>query len=281
MALAVGVRFRPVTKIYHFDPKEFADLAPDLPVIVDTARGLELGWVATVPMEIADDELKAKLKEIVRLATPDDLVQFRTSRVREEDALEKIRAKVTELQLPMKVIRTEYSFDCKRLLIMFIAEQRVDFRHLVRSLARTFRAQIEMRQIGARDQAKLIEGYGRCGRPLCCASWLMEFHPVSIRMAKNQDLPLAPSEISGLCGRLLCCLEYENEQYSETKTRLPAIGAIVSSEKGKGMVQGLNVIKESVIVELESEMLVEMPAATVTILAAPEGKPKKRKKSHS
>jgi cell fate regulator YaaT (PSP1 superfamily) len=161
------------------------------------------------------------------------------------------------------VIRAEYSFNGRRLLFAFISEQRIDFRELVRALARSFKTRIEMKQIGARDEAKLIGGYGRCGRELCCASWLTEFHPVSIKMAKQQDLPLAPSEISGLCGRLLCCLAYENDLYAELKKSLPKVGSQVKTPHGHGVVVGLNVLTESILVELQSDQTVEVKVEEV------------------
>jgi cell fate regulator YaaT (PSP1 superfamily) len=256
----VGIRFKPVTKVYYFAPGGFRDLAEDDPVIVETARGEELGWVKYSFRVVPDEEIKGTLKPISRRATPLDLALMEECRAREEQALEKCREKVTELSLPMKVIRAEYSFDGRRLLFAFISEQRVDFRELVRVLARSFRTRIEMKQIGARDEAKLIGGYGRCGRELCCSTWLTEFHPVSIKMAKQQDLPLAPSEISGLCGRLLCCLAYENEQYSEFKKSLPKVGSQVVTAHGKGVIIGLNVLTESALVELPSELTVEVKA---------------------
>jgi cell fate regulator YaaT (PSP1 superfamily) len=184
--------------------------------------------------------------------------------------LDKCREKVGELRLPMKVIRAEYSFNGRRLMFAFVSEQRVDFRELVRVLARSFKTRIEMKQIGARDEAKLIGGYGRCGRELCCSTWLTEFHPVSIKMAKQQDLPLAPSEISGLCGRLLCCLAYENDQYAEFKKALPKVGTQVMTPHGAGVIVGLNVLTESALVELPSEMTVEVKADEVRVLTGKE-----------
>ena len=265
MSEVVGIRFRPVTKVYYFSPGEFRDLATNNPVIVETARGEELGWVVMSSMLVPEEEVKGKLKTVVRRATPVDLATMEEFRQREAQALEKCREKVTEMGLPMKLVRAEYNFDGHRLLFAFTSEQRIDFRELVRTLARSFRTRIEMKQIGARDDAKLIGGYGRCGRRLCCASWLTEFHPVSIKMAKQQDLPLAPSEISGPCGRLLCCLAYENDQYAEIKKTLPRVGAQVTTPQGKGVIVGLNILTESVIVELQSELTVEVKAGEVQL----------------
>ncbi|GAB4528066.1 MAG: hypothetical protein Kow0063_03970 [Anaerolineae bacterium] len=266
----VGIRFRPVTKVYYFAPGGFQELAEGDPVIVETARGEELGWVQLPYRMVPDEEIKGTLKPILRRATPLDLALMQEFQMREEQALERCREKAAELGLPMKIIRAEYSFDGRRLLFAFVSEQRVDFRELVRVLARSFRTRIEMKQIGARDEAKLIGGYGRCGRELCCTTWLTEFHPVSIKMAKLQDLPLAPSEISGLCGRLLCCLAYESEQYSEFKKTLPKVGTQVVTPQGKGVIVGLNVLTESVLVELPSELTIEVKADQIETLAPDE-----------
>jgi cell fate regulator YaaT (PSP1 superfamily) len=263
MPEVVGIRFKSVTKVYYFGPGEFRDLAENEPVIVETTRGEELGWVLMPLTAVSDEEIKGTLKPITRCATPVDLALMEEFRGREAQAMEKCREKVAELGLPMKVVRAEYSFNGRRLLFAFTSEQRVDFRELVRALARSFRTRIEMKQIGARDEAKLIGGYGRCGRELCCTSWLTEFHPVSIKMAKQQDLPLAPSEISGLCGRLLCCLAYENDQYAEIKQVLPKVGTQVVTPHGKGVIIGLNVLTESAVVELQSERTVEVRADEV------------------
>jgi cell fate regulator YaaT (PSP1 superfamily) len=267
----VGVRFRPVTKVYYFGPGQFRDLNVNDPVIVETTRGEELGWVLMPATAVPEEEVKGKLKPILRRATPVDLAMMEEFRQREAQALEKCRGKVLEMGLPMKVIRAEYNFNGHRLLFAFVSEQRIDFRELVRVMARSFKTRIEMKQIGARDDAKLIGGYGRCGRQLCCASWLTEFHPVSIKMAKQQDLPLSPSEISGPCGRLLCCLAYEDNQYAEIRKTLPRVGTPVTLPQGKGVIVGLNILTESVVVELETEFTVEVKASEVEL--SPEEKP--------
>ncbi len=270
----VGVRFKAVTKVYYFGPGDFRDLAKNDPVIVETMRGEELGWVEIPLKTVPDEEIKGKLKSVVRRANPVDLAQMEEYRRREGQALERCRQKVAELGLPMKVIRAEYGFDGRRLLFAFTSEQRVDFRELVRVLARSFKTRIEMKQIGARDEAKLIGGYGRCGRELCCSTWLTEFHPVSIKMAKQQDLPLAPSEISGLCGRLLCCLAYENEQYVGFKRAMPKVGTQVVTPLGEGVIVGLNVLTESALVELQNELTVEVEASEVQRVAQGNGSSK-------
>lgn len=277
----VGVRFKPVTKVYYFAPGEHRDVAVNDPVVVETARGEELGWVKLPLRVVPDEEIKGTLKPVTRRATPLDLALMEDYRTREAHALRRCRDKVAELRLPMKVVRAEYSFNGRRLLFAFISEQRVDFRELVRVLARSFKTRIEMKQIGARDEAKLIGGYGRCGRELCCTSWLTEFHPVSIRMAKQQDLPLAPSEISGLCGRLLCCLAYENEQYANFKKKLPKVGSQVDTPQGKGVVVGLNILTESALVELQNELTIEVEANEVQAISPskePAKSPGKRRK---
>lgn len=261
MPTVVGVRFKPVTKIYYFlPPKSDEPLAYQDPVIVQTSRGEELGWVSMEAKNISGHEAKGELKPILRKATPLDLMNMEKYRAQEADAMEKCRRKAAELKLPMKVVRAEYSYNGSKLLFLFTAEQRVDFRELVRYLVRVFRTRVEMRQIGARDEAKILDGYGRCGRQLCCASWLTEFHPVSIRMAKNQQLPLAPTEISGVCGRLLCCLAYENDTYTEARKSLPRTGArVVHAEHGNGIIKGLNILGRQAIVKFEGGKRIELP----------------------
>jgi cell fate regulator YaaT (PSP1 superfamily) len=240
--------------VYYFDPNDEKDLLVDDRVIVETARGIEMGMVAMPIHEVPQSDVKGKLKRVIRRATPIDLLEAETYRAREEEALEKCKELVKELNVPMKVLGAEYSFDGKRLLYSFIAEQRVDFRDLVKELTSSLKTRIEMKQVGARDETKILDGYGRCGRRLCCSSWLTEFHSVSIKMAKQQSLPLAPSEISGLCGRLLCCLAYENEMYAEIKSTMPRVNSQVKLKSHQGItatVRGLNILKETVLVEME------------------------------
>jgi cell fate regulator YaaT (PSP1 superfamily) len=278
MPLVVGVRFRPVTKIYYFDPKDLDQLKINTPVIVETARGIELGMVAQPTRTVPKSEIKGKLKRVVRKATPVDLLQAEHYKAQEPTALEKCNELVKKANIPIKVLKADYSFDGTRLVFSFISEQRVDFRDLVKELTRALETRIEMKQVGARDETKILDGYGRCGRRLCCSSWLTEFHPVSIRMAKQQSLPLAPAEISGLCGRLLCCLAYENEQYTEIKKTLPKVGAKVKTEHGGvGTVRGLNVIKETVLLEVaEHDTYIEVPAREIEVVNdAPKSKQKK------
>lgn len=258
MPLVIGVRFEPAAKVYYFDPTGFENLAVGEYVIVDTARGEEVGKVVIAPREVSDQEIVGRLKGIQRQATALDLAQLATYRYKEREALERCSQKAKECNLPMKVVRAEYNYDGSRLVFFFVSETRVDFRELVRDLAQSFKAHIELRQIGVRDEAKLIGGIGRCGLTLCCATWLTDFNPVSIKMAKQQDLPLSPMEISGVCGRLLCCLAYENEAYTAAKARLPKQGEIIDTAHGRGKIVQVNVIKEAVQVELESQVIVEV-----------------------
>lgn len=264
----VGVRFKPVTKIYYFDPNSVEDLTVDSRVIVETSRGTEMGVVVQPRHDVPDKEIKGKLKKIVRCATPLDLMTAQAYKAKEPAALAKSIELAKELNVPMKVLGVDYSFDGSRLIVSFAAEQRVDFRDLAKQLARALETRIEMKQVGARDETKILDGFGRCGRRLCCSSWLTEFHPVSIRMAKNQGLPLAPAEISGLCGRLLCCLAYENDLYTEIKETLPPVGSVVKLEGGAtGTVRGLNVVKETLLVQTtEEDPFAEVLASDVEVL---------------
>jgi cell fate regulator YaaT (PSP1 superfamily) len=279
MPTVVGVRFRPVTKIYYFDPSPYDNLQKDDRVVVETARGIELGVIALPPHEVTKDEIKSKLKKVMRPATPVELIQAEHFRAQEEVALEKCKQLVKEMEVPIKMLEAEYSFDGSRLVFAFVSEQRVDFRDLVKELARSLRTRIEMKQVGARDETKILDGFGRCGRRLCCSSWLTEFHPVSIKMAKLQSLPLAPAEISGLCGRLLCCLAYEDTMYAEIKKTLPKVGSQVKTAQGaNAIIRGLNILKEALILEVEGlENFVEVNASEVKLLRE-DAKPNHEKK---
>jgi len=263
MPLVVGVRFKPATKIYYFDPAGLQDLRASDYVVVETTRARELGTVAIPPKEVTQEEIVGQLRPVIRKATPLDLTEAQYYASQEEQVLQKCREKAVECGLPIKVIRAEYNFDGSYLVFFFTSEQRVDFRALVRDLARIFHTRIELRQIGVRDEAKLISGLGPCGRPLCCASHLSEFIPVSIKMAKLQNLPLSPMEISGACGRLLCCLTYENAYYQEALEKVPKTGEIVNTADGVGKVTGYNVLKETIQVELDSGIIIEVPLAQI------------------
>lgn len=258
MATVVGVRFRPAGRIYYFDPVG-KDMDKGNFVIVETARGIEAGRVVVAPKQVVDAELTDPLKPILRLATEDDLRQLLAFKSKEKNALVKCAQRVEFHKLPMKLVEAEYTYDGSRLTFYFTAEERVDFRVLVRDLAAQFRTRIELRQIGARDQAKLLGGVGPCGKTLCCSSWLTEFGVVSIKMAKEQGLPLNPAKISGVCGRLMCCLAYENDQYIEAKQGMPAVGAFVNTPSGMGKVVSINVIKQTVEVMLESGATIQVP----------------------
>lgn len=261
MPTVVGVQFRPVTKIYHFSPDNHLDLQADDYVIVDTSRGQATAQVVQPPHNIDEDDVTGEIKPVVRRASAWDLVQKDRWERKEEEALAVCREKARQSDLEIKVVRCEYNFDGGRLLVYFSAESRVDFRGLVRDLARVFRTRIEMRQIGVRDEAKLLDGVGKCGRQLCCTSWLREFTPVSIRMAKNQQLPLNPDEISGVCGRLLCCLSYEDAHYKEQNKKMPKLGSEVVTPQGVGRVRHVHPLTETVTVMLPNMVLSELPIA--------------------
>jgi cell fate regulator YaaT (PSP1 superfamily) len=255
----VGIRFRPAGRIYYFDPQGRSYTTGQF-VIVETVRGVEAGRVVIASKKLPESELSDPLKPVLRLANEDELRMMLSFKSKEKDALVQCQQHVQQHQLPMKLVEAEYTFDGSRLTFYFTADERVDFRALVRDLAATFRTRIELRQIGARDQAKLQGGIGPCGKTLCCSSWISEFGVVSIKMAKEQDLPLNPSKISGVCGRLLCCLSYENENYIQAKQAMPQVGTMLDTPSGPGKVVAVNVPKDSVEVMLESGVIIEVPA---------------------
>jgi cell fate regulator YaaT (PSP1 superfamily) len=256
--LIVGIRFRPAGRIYYFDPQEQAFNTGQY-VIVETVRGVEAGRVVIAPKKIAESDLSDPLKPVLRLATEDELRMMLSFKSKEKEALVRCSERVQQHSLPMKLVESEYTFDGSRLTFYFTADERVDFRALVRDLAATFRTRIELRQIGARDQAKLQGGVGICGKTLCCSSWIKEFGIVSIKMAKEQGLPLNPSKISGVCGRLLCCLSYENDNYVQAKRQMPQIGTMLTTPSGAGKVVSVNVPQNSVEVMLESGVTIQVP----------------------
>lgn len=262
MVEAVSVRFRTAGKLYDF-AKAGVELKKGDPVVVGTARGEELGWVAVPSRMIPDEELKEPLKPVLRRASEKDMDIDGERVAREAEALSECNQMVAKLGLVMKPVSAEHSLEGNRVTIFFTAEERVDFRELVRELSRKLHARVEMRQVGPRDETKLIGGYGRCGRPLCCASYLTEFDPVSIKMAKEQNLPLNPMKISGTCGRLLCCLGYEQALYHEIKQRMPKEGQRVTTAQGGGRVTATNTLGEKVTVELETGAMVELPLADI------------------
>jgi cell fate regulator YaaT (PSP1 superfamily) len=258
----IGVRFKKAGKVYYFDPAG-AELKALEYVVVQTARGMEMGQVTIAPKQVLASELTTELKPIVRKASAEDIKRAQEFTAREQSALDECSKIVARFNLPMKLVSAEYNLDGGRLTFFFTAETRVDFRELVRELTAFFKTRIELRQIGPRDQAKVVGGLGRCGRQLCCGSFLAEFNPVSIKMAKEQDLPLDPMKISGVCGRLQCCLAYEAAQYHDAKALLPRRGQQVTTPAGEGIVIGGNPLKETVLVEMESKAEVEFPLAEI------------------
>lgn len=256
----VGIRFRPAGRIYYFDPQE-ASYTTGQYVIVETVRGVEAGRVVIASKRVAESDLSDPLKPIVRLASEDELRMMLSFKSKEKEALVQCAYHVGQHKLPMKLVEAEYTFDGSRLTFYFTADERVDFRALVRDLAATFRTRIELRQIGARDQAKLQSGVGPCGKTLCCSSWISDFGVVSIKMAKEQDLPLNPAKISGVCGRLLCCLSYENDNYIQARQNMPQVGTFLDTPSGPGKVVSVNVPRSSVEVMLESGATVQVPIA--------------------
>jgi cell fate regulator YaaT (PSP1 superfamily) len=268
--LVVGVRFRPAGRIYYYDARQYPNLKTGQYVIVETQRGKEAGRVVIAPKQVAHSELGDAPKAIERLAEEDDLRSLLDFKAKERDALRTCNEKVQQRQLPMKLVEAEYAYDGSRVTFYFVAEDRVDFRALVRDLAAAFRTRIELRQIGARDHAKALGGVGPCGKTLCCSSWLTEFGAVSIKMAKEQSLPLNPTKISGVCGRLMCCLAYENDQYVDAKRTMPSPGESVLTPSGVGRIVGQNVPRTSVDVVLESGATITVPVREVS---RPDGSP--------
>lgn len=246
MTTIIGVRFRNMGKVYYFGPKSLNIEAGDH-VIVETARGVEYGYVVLGPREVEDSRIVQPLKEVIRIATPKDDAREESNRRKEKEAFQICQKKIAAHNLDMKLIDAEYTFDNNKVLFYFTADGRVDFRELVKDLASVFKTRIELRQIGVRDETKIRGGIGICGRPLCCSSYLSEFIPVSIKMAKEQNLSLNPSKISGVCGRLMCCLKYEEETYEELNSRLPNIGDYVTTDDGlKGEVHSVSILRQLV-----------------------------------
>jgi len=262
MTEVIGVRFKRAGRVYYFDPAGTVVNVGEW-VVVETGRGSELGRVVISPKQVLASEITEPLKPVLRKAEEEDLRKRDEFKGKEQEALEKCQEISSRLSLPMKFISAEYNLDGSRLTIFFSAEGRVDFRELLKELTATLKTRIELRQVGPRDEAKLLGGYGRCGRPLCCTTYLSEFNPVSIRMAKEQDLPLNPMKISGVCGRLLCCLSHESAQYRIMKQKLPPIGQRVITPMGVATVVGGNPLRETVLVQLESEATVELPVEEV------------------
>ena len=278
MVTIVGVRFKKAGKIYYFLPGE-ETLTIDDGVIVETARGVEYGTVVIGPKEVAKNSLVMPVKEVMRKATPKDLQQLEKNEEREEKAFAICLEKIAKRKLPMKLINVEYTFDMNKIVFFFTADGRIDFRELVKDLATVFRTRIELRQVGVRDEAKVLNGIGACGRPLCCSNFLGDFSPVSIRMAKDQNLSLNPTKISGVCGRLMCCLNYEDDLYKKggdlyvKKDRTPSprdveppgIGKEVVTDEGIGKVLKVNNHKHTVKVQLEAGRTIDLKWSDVAL----------------
>lgn len=255
MTKIVGVRFRPAGKVYYFDPAGFP-LESGSQVIVETARGVEFGTVIIPPKEVEDSQVVQPLKPVLRIASEEDEKTESRNKEKEKGAYKICQEKIQKHGLEMKLVDAEYTFDNNKLLFYFTADGRIDFRDLVKDLASVFRTRIELRQIGVRDETKILGGIGICGRALCCHTYLSEFAPVSIKMAKEQNLSLNPTKISGVCGRLMCCLKNEEETYEYLNSRLPGIGDYVTTDdKLKGEVQSINVLRQlvKVVVEIDDE----------------------------
>lgn len=261
----IGVRFKSVGKIYHFSPAGKKVKAGDY-VIVETARGVECGEVALGIKRIEDSEVVAPLKSIIRIATAQDLKTVEKNKEKEKEAFKICEEKIAKHGLSMNLVDVECTFDNNKLLFYFTAENRVDFRELVKDLASVFRTRIELRQIGVRDEAKMLGGLGVCGQPYCCSRFLGEFQPVSIKMAKEQGLSLNPTKISGACGRLMCCLKYEQDAYTELLKTTPKVGAIVKTADGKGVVEDTNLLTGKLRVKLESDAVVTVHKNDVEII---------------
>lgn len=262
MRKIIGVRFRTAGKVYYFDPMELFIKKGDN-VIVETARGLEFGTVVSGVQELNEDKITQPLKPVLRVATDYDKRQQAENEQKEKEAFKICLEKIRKHDLKMKLIDTEYTFDNNKILFYFTADGRIDFRELVKDLAAIFKTRIELRQIGVRDETKILGGIGICGRPLCCHTFLSEFAPVSIKMAKEQNLSLNPTKISGVCGRLMCCLKNEEETYEELNRKLPNVGDYVTTPEGKrGEVHSVNVLRQlvKVVVDVEDEKeIVEYP----------------------
>ncbi|MBO5008966.1 MAG: stage 0 sporulation family protein [Clostridia bacterium] len=252
MVKVTGVRFKKMGKIYYFDPGKL-ELENGMHVVVETARGIEYGLVVIGSKEVSEDKIVPPLKKVLRIATAEDDRTVELNKKKEAEAMEICRQKIEKHQLEMKLIDVEYTFDHNKILFYFTAEGRIDFRELVRDLAAVFKTRIELRQIGVRDEAKMIGGLGVCGRVLCCNSYMGDFEPVSIKMVKEQNLSLNPTKISGTCGRLMCCLKNEQAAYEALAKNAPGVGSLVETEDGKGIVSAVSILKGIVTVTVGDE----------------------------
>lgn len=273
MTKVIGVKFKENGKSYYFNPKDF-DIKENDNVIVETVRGLEFGAVVFTGREINEEELSTPLKDVVRVATKADEAKHEENVRKAKDAIGICEEKVKKHKLDMKLIDAEYTFDNSKIIFYFSAEGRIDFRELVKDLATIFRTRIELRQIGVRDEAKLLGGLGHCGREFCCHKFLCDFQPVSIKMAKDQGLSLNPTKISGACGRLMCCLSYEQQAYEEKIKKVPKVGSLVLTPQGEGIVVSSNILKEKLQVKLTGQNdavdLEEFDAKDVKLVKANE-----------
>ena len=252
MVKVTGVRFKKMGKIYYFDPCNFK-LEDGMHVVVETSRGIEYGLVVIPSKEVEEDKIVSPLKKVLRIATPEDDKTVEQNKKKEAEAMEVCRQKIEKHNLDMKLIDVEYTFDHNKILFYFTAEGRIDFRELVRDLASIFKTRIELRQIGVRDEAKMVGGLGVCGRVLCCNSYMGDFEPVSIKMVKEQNLSLNPTKISGTCGRLMCCLKNEQAAYEALAKNTPGVGALVETPDGKGVVTAVSILKGIVTVTMGEE----------------------------
>ena len=253
MITVIGIRFRRAGKVYYFAPEDNVLYNQGQHAIVETARGVEYGEVVIPNKEVEEEEVVQPLKKVIRLATEEDDERYKQNKVKEKEAFFICKEKIIKHQLDMKLIDVEYTFDNNKVLFYFTSYERVDFRELVKELASIFKTRIELRQIGVRDETKMCGGIGICGRSLCCNSFLGDFQPVSIKMAKEQSLSLNPIKISGICGRLMCCLKYEQDCYVEIRGRLPVVGDIVITPDGKGEVLSVNVLREQIKVAVQKK----------------------------
>ena len=268
MIKVVGVRFKKAGKIYYFDPADM-NIQKYTYVVVETARGIEFGECVIGIKEINENDIVSPLKSVLRIATNEDIEKHFKNKDKEKDAFDICLKKIQEHGLTMKLIDVEYTFDNNKVIFYFTADGRVDFRDLVKDLATIFKTRIELRQIGVRDEAKMLGGLGPCGRPMCCSSFLGDFASVSIKMAKEQNISLNPTKISGICGRLMCCLNYEQSTYEDIRKRMPKVGSIVKTSEGTGEVFSNNIVKESIKVKLkkgEEEVLEEFKIDNIELI---------------
>ena len=253
MVKVVGIKFKNGGKLYYFAPKAGDEYERNMPVVVETARGLEYAWVAYPEREVTDDEIVSPLKPVIRIATEKDTAFYEACQEKRPQAMQICREKIIKHGLEMKLVDCEYAFDGSKILFYFTSANRVDFRELVKDLATTFHNRIELRQVGTRDEAKYLGGLAPCGRVCCCAGNMPEFKKVSVKMAKTQGLSLNPGKISGLCGRLMCCLSYENDYYTEAFKKMPKVGSEVGTPEGKAIVASINMLKMEVKVKIDDK----------------------------